>query len=38
VQARLTGARIDIETAIAFAAAYGLHVDLGGPSHQTPTG
>jgi hypothetical protein len=38
VRARLTGARIDIETAIACAAAHGLHVDLAGPSHQTPTG
>ena len=29
VQARLAGARIDIDTAIAFAAAHGLRVDVG---------
>jgi hypothetical protein len=29
VQARLTGARIDVDTAIRFAAANGLRVDLG---------
>jgi hypothetical protein len=29
VQARLTGARIDVDTAIRFAVANGLRVDLG---------
>lgn len=36
VQARLTGAWVDIETAIAFAAAHGLQVDLAADRPETP--
>jgi hypothetical protein len=33
VQARLTGARIDVDTALRFAVANGLRVDWGRDSH-----